>query len=117
MPTSPEQQPASEPASSAARPSVRTSALRSRIEHASHPLLERLQALPPAAPLLIAFAVAVLGLIFRGIVGAICFGLLSLVLIWFLYLSWPRLKPLDRMMRGTVLLLTLALTVVLAASH
>lgn len=99
-----------------AAPSVRVSAVRARIEHAGDPLLRRLAALPRWAPVAFVVALVVLGLILRGVGGAVCFGLLTLLLGWMLYLGWPRIEPLHRLMRGSVLLLAAAVTVVMAAS-
>ncbi|WP_289230879.1 MULTISPECIES: DUF6703 family protein [Barrientosiimonas] len=96
------------------RPSVRTNAFRSKVEHASNGVLQKLAKLPPAALLVAALAIALVGALVRGVVGAICFGLLTLFLAWLLYLTWPRLAPLDRLMRLAVLLLTAVVMVVLA---
>lgn len=93
---------------------MRTNAFRSKVEHASNGVLQKLAKLPPAALLVAALAVALVGALVRGVVGAICFGLLTLFLAWLLYLTWPRLSPLDRLMRLAVLLLTAVVMVVLA---
>lgn len=100
------------PASS--QPSVRVSPLRAKIEHASHPLLERLGRLPAWVPVVVVLAVAAIGAIVRGPLGAVCFGAITLGVAWLLYLAWPRLEPLERQMRLAVLLLTAVLTLVLA---
>lgn len=96
------------------RPSVRSSSLRVQIEHRTHGLAERLQRLPAAAPMVGALVLAIFGVVFRGVVGAVCFGVLTLFLAWLLYLAWPRLSPLERLMRGSLLLLTAVITLVLA---
>lgn len=93
---------------------MRTNAFRSKVEHASNGVLHTLAKLPPAALLVAALAIALVGGLVRGVVGAVCFGLLTLFLAWLLYLSWPRLGPLDRLMRVAVLLLTTVVMVVLA---
>lgn len=100
--------------SSSPKPSVHTGPVRSRVEHASHPVLERLARLPRATPLVVFVLLALVGGLVRGVVGAACFGLLTLFVAWLLYLTWPRLATLERMMRLALLLLTVVLTVVTA---
>jgi len=86
-----------------------------RAEHLSDPLLQRLAGLPKAAPVVAVLALLVVGVIFRGIVGTVCFGVCAVLVAWLLYLTWPRLSPVERMMRGAVLLLLVAVAVVCAA--
>ena len=93
---------------------MRTSALRSKVEHASHPVLQRLAQLPRATPFVVFLVLAVVGALVRGWVGAVCFGLLTVFVAWLLYLTWPRLGSLERMMRLALLLLTAVLTLVTA---
>lgn len=96
------------------KPSVRTSPLRSAVEHRSHGLARRLEALPPATPLVATLVLALVGALVRGPVGAVCFGLLTIFLGWLLFLTWPRLNHLERLMRAAPLLLCAVLTLVLA---
>lgn len=96
------------------KPSVRTSSFRSAVEHRSHPIARRLEGLPPAAPMVAALVLAALGAIVRGPVGAVCFGILTAFLGWLLFLAWPRLSALERLMRAAPLLLCAVLTLVLA---
>ncbi|KNX39368.1 hypothetical protein VV01_10210 [Luteipulveratus halotolerans] len=70
--------------------------------------------LPRATPFVIFLALAVVGAFVRGWVGALCFGLLTVFVAWLLYLTWPRLNSLERMMRLALLLLTAVLTLVTA---
>lgn len=70
--------------------------------------------LPQGAVVLAFVVVMIVGLVFRGVVGTICFALVSLVLAWLLYLSWNQLRPIDRLARGAVLAVTAAVAVVLA---
>lgn len=102
--------------SDASRPSVRSSPVRVRVEHLSDPLVQRIAALPTLVPAVAVLALLVVGAIFRHVVGAICFGVCGLLVAWLLYLAWPRLTSLERMMRGAVLLLLAAITVVCATS-
>lgn len=97
------------------KPSVRTSAFRSVVEHRSHGVARRLESLPAVAPLVGALVLVLVGVFARGVLGAICFGVLTLFLAWLLFLAWPRLTPLERLMRGSLLLLTAVITLVLAA--
>ncbi|TWP34042.1 DUF6703 family protein [Leekyejoonella antrihumi] len=97
------------------RPSVQSSPLRVRAEHLSDPLIQRLARLPKATPVITVLVVMVIGVIFRHVVGAVCFGLCALLIAWLLYLAWPRLSPIERMMRAAMLLLLTAIAVVLAA--
>lgn len=98
--------------SASPRPSVSASPLRVRIEHASDPLLQRISAAPRALPTLTVLAFLVVGAAFRGYVGTACFGCCALLVAWLLYLAWPRIQPIERMMRGSVLLLAVALAIV-----
>ena len=86
--------------------------LRRRIEQASVPALERLAKLPVWLPF-----VALLGLILVGgfLGGPVGWAMVAVALVfvaWLLYLSWPRLTGTERVMRVSVLLLFLAVTVV-----
>jgi hypothetical protein len=98
--------------SAPSRPSVRSSPFRVRVEHASDPWLQRIARAPRAVPVLVVLLLLVIGAVFRGIVGTVCFGLCALLVAWLLYLAWPRIEPLERMMRCSALLLTVALAIV-----
>lgn len=98
--------------SASSRPTVSASPLRVRVEHASDPLLQRLARAPRALPAAVVLALLVVGAIFRGLVGTVCFGLCAVVVAWLLYLAWPRIEPIERMMRASVLLLAVALAIV-----
>lgn len=94
------------------RPSVSSSPLRVRVEHASDPMLQRIARAPRAVPALIVLALLVIGVAFRGVVGTVCFGLCAVLVAWLLYLAWPRIERIERMMRISVLLLAVALAIV-----
>ncbi|WP_435198966.1 DUF6703 family protein [Janibacter sp. GS2] len=79
-------------------------------ERASLPATRFLAGLPPFVPVLLVFALVVLGG-FLGSWGAIPLGVVVLFLAWMLALSWPRLRPSERLMRVAVIALVLALTV------
>ncbi|WP_265447231.1 DUF6703 family protein [Flexivirga meconopsidis] len=101
--------------SAPSRPQVHASPLRVRVEHASDPAVQAIGRAPRALPAGVALLLVVVGAILRGPVGAVCFGVLAAVVCWLLYLAWPRIEPIERMMRIAVLLLLVALTVVCAA--
>lgn len=92
-------------------PPGQPSALRVRIEHASYPVLQRLAALPPWLPFLLMLVLILVGGFVGGVVGTVLIGLAALVIAWLLYLAWPRLAPVERMMRVAVLALVAAVAV------
>lgn len=96
------------------RPEVSVSTTRAKVMHASDPAVGAMARLPQGAVVLAFAVVMVVGIVVRGVVGAICFGLVSIVLAWLLYLSWNSLRPIDRLARGAVLCLTVAVALVLA---
>jgi len=85
--------------------------VRSRIDHASLPLMTRLSRLPRLAPFLILLALLVGGVLIGGPVGFILMTLAAIFVAWVLYLSWPRLSGSERIMRLAVLLLAVAMAV------
>lgn len=85
--------------------------LRRRVEQASLPALELLARLPVWLPFLVLLLLMVGGGFLGGVVGWVLVGLAVLFILWLLYLSWPRLSTVDRVMRLAVLLLFLVVTV------
>ena len=85
---------------------------RSRVEHASYPLVERLNALPRAISVAAFVVVLLVGIIAPQPWGGIAFLLVSLFVGWLLYLTWERLSLPERLMRAAVLVLTLVVAVV-----
>jgi hypothetical protein len=85
---------------------------RSRVEHASYPLLERLNALPRAASIVAFVAVLVVGVVAPRPWGGIAFLLVAGFVAWLLYLTWTRLTLPERLMRAAVLVLALAVALV-----
>lgn len=85
---------------------------RSRVEHASYPLLERLAHVPRAVSLGVLAVVLVGGVLAPRPWGGIAFALVAIVLGWFLFLTWERLRLPERLMRAAVLLLAVAVAVV-----
>lgn len=86
---------------------------RSRVEHASVPLVARLSRLPRAATFLAMLAVMVAGVLVPRI-GFVFTLIVALVVGWLLFLSWPRLTPPERLGRVAVLFLVVAVAIVQA---
>lgn len=89
--------------SSAPTPAQGPGPLRLRIEQASRPLLERLAKLPVWLPFLLLLLLVLGGGFLGGPVGWVMVVLALLFIFWLLYLSWPRLTPVERVMRIAVL--------------
>lgn len=102
MPTTP-------PSESAASP--QPGAFRRRVEQASLPALEMLARLPVWLPFLVLLLLMVGGGFLGGVLGWILVGLALAFILWLLYLSWPRLTSVERVMRGAVLLLFLVVAI------
>lgn len=86
-------------------------ALRTAVEHHSAPLVRWLASLPPWLPFLAMLVLILVGAVVGGIVGGVAVGLAAVVVGWLLYLSWPRLRPAERLMRLAVLAVVLAVGV------
>jgi hypothetical protein len=86
--------------------------VRSRIDHASLPLMTKLSRLPKAVPFLILLALLVAGVFIAGPVGFVLMSLAALFVAWVLYLAWPRLNGPERIGRIAVLMLAVAMAVV-----
>lgn len=78
-------------------------ALRLRVEQASRPLLERLATLPVWLPFLVLLLLVLGGGFLGGPVGWVMVVAALLFIFWLLYLSWPRLTGVERVMRLAVL--------------
>lgn len=86
---------------------------RSRVEHASVPLVARLNRLPRTAAFLAVLAVMVAGVLVPRF-GFVFTLLVALLVAWLLFLTWPRLTPPERLGRIAVLFLVAALALVQA---
>jgi hypothetical protein len=62
-------------------------------------------------PFLVMLALLVAGLLVHGPVGFVLIMLGVLFLLWLLYLGWPALAPVERLMRFAVVVLGTALAV------
>ena len=78
---------------------------RRRIEQASLPALEALARVPAWLPFLLMLVLLLGGGFLGGPLGWVLVGLALAFGLWLLYLSWPRLSGVERLMRLTVLLL------------
>lgn len=92
-------------------PSTEPGPLRLAIEQASLPALTMLAKLPVWLPFLVLLLMMVGGGFLGGVVGWALVVLALLFILWLLYLSWPRLTTVDRVMRVSVLLLFVVITV------
>ncbi|MGD8199856.1 DUF6703 family protein [Ornithinimicrobium sp. W1679] len=104
-------QPRPEHPSAAPREEPGPGRLRYAVEQRSLPALTRLARLPVWLPFLVLLATMLLGGFLGGVVGWVLVGLALAFILWLLYLSWPRLTTVERLMRGTVLLLFAVVTV------
>jgi high-affinity Fe2+/Pb2+ permease len=86
--------------------------LRSRIEHASHPLMERFNALPRVVVLLVLLTLLAVGVLAPEPWSGLAFLVVSVFIGWLLYLTWPRLTLPERLMRFAVLALTVAVGII-----
>nr|WP_221935719.1 DUF6703 family protein [Janibacter cremeus] len=75
------------------------------------PATRLLAGLPSYVPVVVVFALVLLGA-FLGPWGAIPLGLVVLFLLWMLALSWPRLRPSERLMRIAVVALVVGLAII-----
>lgn len=80
-------------------------------ERASLPATRLIAGLPPFVPILVVFALVLVGA-FLGPWGVVPLGLVVLFLAWMLGLSWPRLRPSERLMRIAVIALVIGLIVI-----
>lgn len=85
--------------------------VRRRVEQASLPALTQLARLPVWLPFLVLLLLMVGGGFLGGPIGWTLVGMALAFILWLLYLSWPRLGTVDRVMRLAVLLLFTVVTV------
>ena len=85
---------------------------RSRVEHASYPLVERLNRAPKPVAVGVLVAVLLVGVLAPRPWAGIALLAVALVLGWFLFLTWPRLTMPERLLRLAVLALAAAVAIV-----
>lgn len=97
--------PPATPAVGAPRPFLTPNAspFRRAVERRSAIVVLFLRGLPKAVPALLVLGILAGGLTLTGPLGAICFTLSALVLIWLVYLSWPALTVPGRAIRVAVI--------------
>ncbi|PZU44245.1 MAG: hypothetical protein DI571_07735 [Arsenicicoccus sp.] len=103
-------QPSPEP--EAPRTATDPGPVRHAVEQASRPALLQLAKLPVWLPFLALLLLILGGGLLGGVLGWILVGAALAFVAWLLYLSWPRLSGVERLMRVAVLLLFLAVTVI-----
>jgi hypothetical protein len=86
---------------------------RSKVEHASYPLLERLNRLPRFAAFLGVLALMVAGVLVPR-VGFVFTLMVAALVGWLVYVNWPRLVLPEKLLRIAVLFLVLAVALVQA---
>jgi hypothetical protein len=86
---------------------------RSRVEHAAHPALDRLNRLPRLVPFLAALALLVVGILVPRW-GFLATAVVAAIVGFFIYYTWPRLTAPERLMRLAVLALVTAVAIVQA---
>ncbi|MGB3258787.1 MAG: DUF6703 family protein [Ornithinimicrobium sp.] len=99
----------SEPSAPGPDPGASGAGPRARIERASTPLLTAMAKMPPLLPFIVMFAVLLVGAFVGGPIGAVMLLVPIAFLGWLLYLTWPHLRPPERLLRLAVLLLVIGI--------
>ncbi|MHA3838240.1 DUF6703 family protein [Terrabacter sp. AAH1] len=85
---------------------------RSRVEHASAPWVERMNAVPRPVAIGVLFALLAVGVLAPRPWAGIAFLVVAAFVGWLLFLTWQRLALSERLMRTAVLVLAVAVAVV-----
>jgi hypothetical protein len=85
---------------------------RSRVEHASAPWVERMNAVPRAVALGVLVLVLAVGVLAPSPWSGIAFLVVTAFVAWLLFLTWERLTLPERLLRVAVLVLALAVAIV-----
>ena len=101
------------PSRSAPPPRPPATGLRRSVEQRSGPLLAFLAQQPKLLLPAVSLALLIAGLALPGVPGAICLALLTLLVGWLAYLSWPAVEGRARLMR----LLSVGLLLALLVQH
>lgn len=91
---------------------VQVSTFRAKVLHFLEPVMDALSRVPAMIMLGIYAVLLISGAYFKGVWGAISFGLIAIFLAVLLYVSWPGLRPVERLMRFGVLWFVAAITIV-----
>lgn len=86
---------------------------RSRVEHASVPVVTRLNRIPRPVAFLLILAFMALG-VFVPRVGFVATLFVAAFIGWLLYLTWPRQQPPEKLFRVAVLAMLVAIAIVQA---
>ncbi len=86
---------------------------RSRVEHKTYPVIERLNRLPRVIPFLVVVALLGAG-IFVPTVGFLATLAVVALVAFLIYYTWPRLSAPEKLLRLAVLFLAVALAVIQA---
>lgn len=89
-----------------------TLSFRSRIEHASAPWVERLDALPRAVSLGVLLLLLAVGILGPSPWSGVAFLVVAVFVSWLLFLTWQRLTLPERLLRVAVLTLIVAVSIV-----
>ncbi|WP_411283085.1 DUF6703 family protein [Lapillicoccus sp.] len=86
---------------------------RSRLEHRTYRVMERMNALPRIVPFVVIFLLIVVGILVPH-VGFVATGIVAAFVGFLVYSTWPRLSMPEKLMRLAVLFIAVALTAVQA---
>ncbi len=86
---------------------------RSRVEHASAPVVQGINRLPRVVVFLAVLALFVIAALV-GTLAWIPLLLIAAFIAWFLFLTWPQMSLPEKMMRSAVLLMVLVAAVIRA---
>lgn len=86
----------------------KASPARAAIERRSATLLVFLHRVPRWVPLALILVLFAAGVLVTGVLGGVLLGLVSLVLAWLAYVSWPVLRTGDRVLRVATIVMVLA---------
>lgn len=89
-----------------------TLSFRSRVEHASAPWVERMNAVPRAVALGLLVLLLAVGILAPSPWSGIAFLVVTAFVAWLLFLTWERLTLPERLLRVAVLVLALAVAIV-----
>ena len=84
--------------------------MRESIEQASLPVVKAISSWPKWLPFLLILGLMVAG-VFIPRVGWILIALVGVFLTWLLYLAWPRLSSVDKLMRFAVIAIVIVAAV------
>jgi hypothetical protein len=72
---------------------------RDSVERRSIVTLTYLNSLPRAVPFALVMSLLLVGVLTSGVVAAVALGIVALFLLWLLYVGWPQMSPVARVLR------------------